>query len=247
MTPTKMSGLTTSRIATPRADHPRRMPTRLRAHRWGPEDVPWIARVTFDARHDAHLINISSTGLLVASAIPCFPGRPVACGLWGPDLDLKVPSRVMRSRAHATSRGLSYHVAIAFDEPITRIAPVVTRGPLSRIASGGLTRLIAAVNGAADRGHGPDAWRRAFEDGLRRLVAAEAVALSDAPRQHAPGLEAIYFTVPTACAPHPILQATFDAAHPVRREDFELLEAAAVIAAEVVELDAARREDDGRV
>ena len=221
-------------------------PTQLRAHRWGPLDVPWISRVSLASGQALHVLNISSTGLLVASPTPYVPGRATVFRLWGPDLDLTVSARIVRSRADAASHDLRYQVAARFDGPIARIPPVLMGRPLSRSASSGLTNLITSVNGAAARRDEPGAWQRAFETGLKRLIPAHAVGICDGPRPHAEGLEAVYFTVLTEHPPYPVLQATFEAAHPLRKDEFELLEGAAVVAADVIELDETRRrEGDG--
>jgi hypothetical protein len=199
-------------------------------------DVPWIARVSLASGAEVHLVNISMTGVLMASGVQYTPGQAIAIRLWGPDTDLTVRGRVVRCAANTGASGIRYRVAAAFDERVPRLAPVRTRWPISRLASIRLAELIAYVNEAAGRG-ADDRATRAFEDALQHLVAAREIRIRDRVAAVADGCEAVYFTVPTGEASEPILQATFEPHHTPRPDELEILEAAAILAGELLEPD----------
>jgi hypothetical protein len=69
---------------------------------------------------------------------------------------------------------------------------------------------------------------------MLHLVRARAIRILAAPLVQDDGSESIYFTVPSGFAPQPILQATFEPDHAPSRDDFEMLEAAAVVAAQIL-------------
>ncbi len=98
---------------------------------------------------------------------------------------------------------------------------------------------MASVKAAAQRGASPDAIRAAFEQGVHQLVTAREIRLRDVPVVQNDGSESVYFTVATRDESPVILQATFEPDHLPRGEEFEVLRAAATMAHEVLELEAA--------
>ena len=197
-------------------------------------DVPWISRVSLASGSELHLVNISTTGLLVAGGTRFFPGSPATFRLWGPDTDLTIRARIVRSRATAGASGISHRVAATFDEPLPRLAPVRTSWGISRPTTIKLADLMTHVNKAAARGAG---IRQAFEEGLTRFIVAREIRIRRVPVAESDGSESIFFTVPTGDQSEPILQATFEPDHAPRKDEFELLEAAATLAADVLDVE----------
>jgi hypothetical protein len=183
------------------------------------------------------MLNLSTTGMLVSSGRPYSPGYPVTIRLWGPDADLTIAARVVRSRAQGGASGISYQVAAGFREPLLRVPPVPGHVPLSRSACRHLVEIMTVVNDASRKLRNTTR-SRVLEEALHRAVSALDIRILDAPSPVAAGGDAIYFSVPTDGSPQPILQVTFARGHAPRREDFEVLEAAAVLAADVLEMDA---------
>ena len=54
------------------------------------------------------------------------------------------------------------------------------------------------------------------------------------PTETAPGLESVYFSVPTGGAVPPVLQVTFESGHEPTEMEFKVLKAAAGLAAAVL-------------
>ena len=73
---------------------------------------------------DVQLVNISSSGLLVESGARFMPGSSTVFRLSGPNKNVVVAGRVVRSQvATVNSLGVKYRAAAAFDEKLEGLAP----------------------------------------------------------------------------------------------------------------------------
>ena len=85
------------------------------ALRKGRGDVPWLSGVKAAWGTELELINISSTGLLVETGSKFTPGSTTELHLSGPDTNLIVPVRFIRSDvARIDGLGVRYRAAAAF-------------------------------------------------------------------------------------------------------------------------------------
>jgi hypothetical protein len=109
-----------------------------RAHRWRAGDVSWLSGVKLTSGVVGRVVNISNSGLLVASEAALMPGSSVTFELcrqtgetpqfWRPDFDLMVPANVVRSEVSKIGAGrLQYLVAARFSRQLELLAdcPVI--------------------------------------------------------------------------------------------------------------------------
>jgi len=217
---------------------------RLRPYRWPATEVSWITRVTLPspdhsrwAPVGATLLNISTSGLLLSSGIQLAAGQAAVVRLAGPSTDHVLGIRVVRSQAVSHPTGISYHAAAVFNEPLRDLLPVSSSRGYSDVTAGRLADLIAYANLAAGRGMHGGELRPAVEEALKRVIPARDIRIQDVPTSRDDGTESVYFTVPTGGDPQPILQATFEPQYPVQRDEFDILEAAALLAADVIRIE----------
>ncbi len=213
-------------------------PKRLRAHRWMRNDLPWLTGVKLPWGLDVRLLNISSTGMLIESGARFTPGTAAEFSLVGPNKNLTVSARVVRSQvATVDSIGVKYRAAATFDRKLdtlsTGAAPQEsTEGPLAVLSD-----VMARVKAEAGRGAAPSELRTVFEQGIQQLVTAREIRVRDVPVVKNDGSDSIYFTVPTPDQSQAVLQATFEPNYMPRLEEFELLRAAAKMAAEILQIE----------
>lgn len=200
-----------------------------RAQRWALSDLPWLSSVKLPWGQQLRLVNISSSGLLVESGVRLSPGSDTTFRIGGPDLALTVPARVVRCRvATVDSLGVKYETAAVFDQPVNEL---IAAGEEPTDATMRLAELVAAVEARAESGASAAELRAEFESGVLKMVTAREVRLRDVPVVENDGRESVYFTIPTSDATPAILQVTFNANDQPSAKDFELLTAAADIAA----------------
>jgi hypothetical protein len=207
---------------------------RRRAERRGPTDVPWLAgiRTPFDV--DLHLMNISSSGMLVESTSKLTPGVSYDLQLCGQGTALQVRARFLRSEVGKISGlGVRYYSAAQFDREID-----VMRGREYAVSRGGATpqqalaELVAAVLTDTDPS---ESARQRFARGVCKLVDARDVLIRKTPLAPADGSESIYFQVQGEAKPPAILQVLFDPNHALTAAEFNLLKAAASLTSAVLD------------
>jgi hypothetical protein len=89
-----------------------------RAPRWNPHQLPWLNAVKLTWGVELRLLNISSSGLLVESGMRFTMGHRAEFQLVGPDEEVIVKARVVRSDVSSVnSLGVKYVAAAAFDRP----------------------------------------------------------------------------------------------------------------------------------
>ena len=229
----------TIEIATPRTiermtENLESSDDRRRAERRGPTDVPWLAgiRTPFDV--DLHLMNISSSGMLVESTSKLTPGVSYDLQLCGQGTALQVRARFLRSEVGKISGlGVRYYSAAQFDREID-----VMRGREYAVSRGGATpqqalaELVAAVLTDTDPS---ESARQRFARGVCKLVDARDVLIRKTPLAPADGSESIYFQVQGEAKPPAILQVLFDPNHALTATEFNLLKAAASLTSAVLD------------
>ncbi len=205
------------------------------ALRKGRGDVPWLSGVKDAWGSELELINISSTGLLVETGSKFTPGSTTELHLSGPDTNLIVPVRFIRTDvAHIDGHGVRYRAAAAFAREVDLAGPRRETGapatPPQELAS-----LFGAVlvNGGERR----EPAHVRFAEGLRELVGARDVQVRTGSAGSAGGAETLYFDVPSEDRLRTTLQVTFDRSRLVSSADFKLLKAAAWLTAAVLELE----------
>jgi hypothetical protein len=205
------------------------------ALRKGQSDVPWLSGIKVSWGAELQLINISSSGVLVETGSKFAPGSTTDLHLTGPDTNLVVPVRFIRSDvARIDGLGVRYRAAAAFTTELDlanprRDAPVASTPP------GELAALFAAVLAKKDTLNEPAHVQ--FAKGLRRLVGARDVQVRTGSIGSAGGQETLYFDVPGDDRSRTTLQVVFDRHQDVTDAQFRLLKAAAWITAAVLELE----------
>ena len=195
------------------------------ALRKGRGDVPWLSGIKVSWGPELQLVNISSTGVLVESGSKFAPGSTTNLHLSGPETNLVVPVRFIRSAvARIDGRGVRYHAAAAFAKELDLAGPRRVDAPAT--PSQELASILGSVFATANERSEPAHAR--FADGLRRLVGARAVQVRTGSAESAGGLETLYFDVPGDDRLRTTLQVVFDRNHEVTDAEFKVLKAVRV-------------------
>ena len=207
-----------------------------RARRWAPVDLPWLTSVQTAWGLPVRVLNISGSGMLVESSSKLAPGSSAEFSLCGPETEVVMPARVVRSEVAAVDgRGVRYHIAAVFDGGLDHL---FREGPELSTGLGATPQALAAllVRVSVEIGRGLDAAavRTTFEQGLQRLVPACEIRIREAPVAPIDRTESIYFTVPDGAPSRSILQAVFEPNYQPAADEFTLLKAAAAAAAIVL-------------
>jgi CheY-like chemotaxis protein len=208
---------------------------RRAARRQRLREIPWLSAVTAAAGSRISVVNISSSGVLLASPSKFAPGSTTELHLAGPDTNLIVPVRFVRSEiAKIDPVGVLYHAAATFEREIDLALPCQPLQPLKRTlcAPQALAELLTTT--LADSQSSEPAHAR-FTWGLKGLIGARDVQISTAPGSS--GRDTLYFTVPGDDRALTTLQVRFDRGHDVTPEEFKLLKAAAWLTAAALELE----------
>jgi hypothetical protein len=201
-----------------------------RAPRLRREDVPRLSTVRLPGGSQADVLNLSSTGMLLETSSKFPPGYTGAVQLCRADDEVVVPARFVRSEVGTvTARGVRYRAAVAFDRTLDldhlRLA-AVHLDPTPNAVADWLQEMSAAVR----RGDSQDI-ARSLTDALVRLLGARNVEIRREPAPPSDGCESIYFTIANDDARKAVLQVTFDAGLAPTAVDFNVLRAAAALAA----------------
>jgi hypothetical protein len=206
---------------------------RRRAERRGPGQVPWLAGIRTPFGLDLHLMNISSSGLLVESTNKLTPGVSYDLQLCGQGTALQVRARFLRSEVGKISGlGVRYYSAAQFDREIDVLRGreyAMSRGTSPQQA---LADLVAAVLTETDQS---ESARMRFARGVRNLVDARDVLIRRTPMAPSDGSESIYFQVQGEAKPPAVLQVLFDPNHALTAAEFNLLKAAAALTSAVLD------------
>ncbi len=213
------------------------------ASRKGRGDVPWLSVVKLGWGPELDLINISSTGLLVETGSKLAPGTTTNLQLCGPETDLVVPVRFVRSDvARVNGLGVRYRAAAAFAKEldIYRRGPGVGREGRAATPSEALAALFGTVLSSTSE----EPAHARFAQGLRQLVGARNVRVSSELADSL-GQETLYFHLPGDDRSRTALQVMFDRNHALTDAEFKMLKAAACLTAAVLELEKPVRSNAG--
>ena len=95
-------------------------PSNRRIHeRRKASELEWLRGASVKYGAEAHVLNISAGGLLLATRQALKPNSSVVLEFTGPDNPILVPSRVLRCRVASLSDILTYEGACAFTQPLT--------------------------------------------------------------------------------------------------------------------------------
>jgi hypothetical protein len=224
-----------------RADHCGLGLKRLRDHRWRGQDLAVFTAVRLPWGLEAQLVNISRSGLLLESGARLSVGEVRSFEIKGAHPVL-VTGRIVRSYVAGADRAARYQTAVHFQAPIelpdgsvVRPARVVT----AHVPE--LDGLLDYVRHEAARGADPELVRAAFELGVQGLVMARDVRLVSASDLRANDGHTVYVSVPVLGGADTVLQVVFDDDHEAP-SDLGVLEAAALRAAEVLDVESAFRQ-----
>jgi hypothetical protein len=207
-------------------------------------EIPWLSTVRLAWSVDISLINISSSGVLIESGSKFEPGSTADLHLTGPDTNVVVPVRFVRSViAKVDSRGVKYQAAAAFGREIDLSAP---RSPFDVASNSAeaLALLLATV--LSESGRGAEPVHARFARGVRELVGARDVQVRMGGAVSSAGRETLYFNVPGEDRTRTVLQVVFDRGHNVTPSQFQLLKAAAWLTAAALELGSSAASNDDR-
>jgi hypothetical protein len=212
-------------------------PERTRAHRWETADVPWLSTVKLPWGLEVKLLNISKSGLLVESGSKLDPGSTTIFHLSGPNKNLTVSARIVRSQVGAvTSRGVKYLAAALFDKTIDALEQRRATPQRSIAAPKALADLLARVMEERENGSDPAMLRASFEEGIKRLVSAREVEIRE-EASAADGSELVCFPVPANRGFRTTLQATFEPNDTPQADEVRILKAAATLAAFILQFE----------
>ncbi len=205
------------------------------ALRKGLGDVPWLSGIKLSWGPELQLINISSTGVLVETGSKFAPGSTTNLQLCGPETNLVVPVRFIRSDvSRIDGLGVRYRAAAAFTKEIDLAGPRRDAGQSATPPEALAALLSSVLTPGRER---PEPAHARFAQGLRQLVGARDVRVSAGGVESAAGRETLYFDVPGDDRSRATLQVTFDRNHDVTDTEFKLLKAAAWLTAAVLELE----------
>ena len=216
---------------------------RSRAERRERTEVPWVSTVKLGWGLEVRLLNISSSGLLLETGTKLTPGSITELKLIGPDLDITIPVRFVRSEVADTNPlGVTFHTAATFEKPLPIVDPMLMMPahPQSDIRwrpgvpKSPLGRLMAQVAAELGEEKHPN-LTVALAEGVRRVLKADRVRISSTPIDVVDGQESIAVAIPTSDGSPATLQATFQPGWEPTGLDLKLLTAAAGLAAVVIE------------
>jgi CheY-like chemotaxis protein len=209
---------------------------RRRARRRRAGELSWLQDVKLPGMSQVRLIDISSGGILFETKSRLFTGTRFDLQLVGENTSMCVQARMLRNQvAGVDGGGVRYQVAAAF----AREVDLLEMQPSAAVATSprALGTLLSRVLGRLDQGRGASGLRATFEQEFRGLLSAREIQIRHSPRVSGPDQESIYFTVPTGAGSQPILQATFERNHTPTALQLQLLKAAAIMAAVVLEFE----------
>jgi CheY-like chemotaxis protein len=200
------------------------------------DEVPWLSTIKLPWGLEVDLLNISRTGMLIETNSRFMPGTATEFQLSGPETNLAVSARFVRSEVAAVGPlGVKYHAAATFTRELQLREQMGTRSVAS--APRAVAELLAEVLGEFDPGGDRVALRSKFSERLRRMVPAREIQITNRPSGPREGTESIYFSVPSNRWPPAVLQATFEPDYELSDVEFRLLQTAATLASVLLDLE----------
>jgi hypothetical protein len=211
-----------------------------RSPRIAANELPAPCTLTTPTGLIVRLVNVSESGVLFESPLKFLRDAETLLSLFAPDTTHVLPSRIVRSEVSMVNGlGVTYQTAAQFNKTIelhSSISPrVVDAVPVPAAVvetPQSLADLLVRVTTELYQHQEYRAATLAFESGLRQLVPACTVRVSEALVQPGGGGDSIYFAVPGSLGL--MVQATFEPGHEPTPEELKLLKAAAAIASVIV-------------
>jgi hypothetical protein len=209
-----------------------------RAPRFVADDLPSPCTLTTPAGLIVRMLNVSASGVLFESPLKFTRDSETLLNLLGAETTHVLPARIVRSEVAAVNGlGVTYRTAAQFSESVgllDKVAPRVAEPvpPAVVVESHSLTDLLVSVTTELYQHQEYHAATMAFETGIRQLVPACAVRVSDALVQLRDDRDSIYLSVPGVSGL--MVQATFEPGHEPTPEELELLRAAAALTSIIV-------------
>jgi hypothetical protein len=208
---------------------------RRRARRRPATDLPGLWAVRLPLGPDAKVVDISSTGVLVETSFKLSPGSTIDLQVLGQNIDIRMPSRMVRSEVASVDHlGVKYRAAAAFSHELDIAGLYVAPADSSRMPKV-LADMLARVLADVDDSASGSTLRTRFEQELRRLLPVREIKIRQMPVIPVDRTESVYFTVPRASGARPILQAVFEPDYEPSAMEFRLMKAAAGVAAVILE------------
>jgi hypothetical protein len=193
-------------------------------------ELSWLTALRVPDATGVEVVDISRTGIMIETGTKLTTGSSVEIELVGPDLAMRIPARMLRTQiASVDSLGVRYRIAAAF----ARYLDMPGLVPGGAVGAATISELLQKLRDTLDGTTGGDPVAR-FESELKKLLRVRDVQIRSNPTETAPGLESVYFSVPTGTAAPPVLQVTFEADHQPTEMEFKVLKAAAGLAAAVL-------------
>jgi hypothetical protein len=216
---------------------------RRRAARLPQRDISWLSTVRLSGGAQLSVVNISRSGVLLASGSKFAPGSTTELHLTGPDTNLVVPVRFVRSEiARIDALGVMYHAAAAFGREIELGAAPARLAPARPLCEP--RELAELLKTSLKMAQSSEPAHARFTRGLRELVGARDVHLSSLSAPSAP--ETLYFHVPVEDRARTSLRVIFERGRGVTQEELTLLRAAASMTAAALELEKIQAAADER-
>jgi CheY-like chemotaxis protein len=218
-----------------------RPPDRRRASRRRAADLAgqWTLRLGPDG--DASILDLSSTGVRLETGTQLSSGRLIDLELIGMEGSHPVSARLLRTETiELDGSEVKYRAAAMF---LREIDVFTTAGnPLPVVAAvesyppRALADLLGRVLANASWVSNGATLRSQFETELRAMVRAKEVGIRTVPVRAAGGCQQLYFKIPSSGHSRHVLHIVFERGHRPSAAEFRLLEAAASLAAVVLDL-----------
>jgi hypothetical protein len=212
---------------------------RDRAIRWTRVDMPWLSAVKLSWGLEVQWLNISSTGMLVESPSKLAIGDAAEFVLRGPDANLVVPGRIVRSDVAAVDgRGVKYRAAAAFERSLEML-PLAPAAAPSAGSGQNLTELFVRVIAECE----PARLRALLERALQKRVGAQAFEVDRGLAGPVTGDQCLSVAVPTRSRVKAWLQVMFERGCSPTDAEIERMKTAAALAALALQSETASSSD----
>lgn len=200
-------------------------------------DVPWLSGIKVSWGPELQVINISSSGVLVETGLKFAPGSTTNLQLCGPETNLVVPVRFIRSTvARVDGLGVRYRAAAAFAKELDLDRHETGAGGEGRTHASA-SDALAALFGRVISGTDDEPAHVRFARGLRQLVGAKEVHVNTGRADFSAARGMLSFDVPGDDRSRTTLQVLLDRDRDVTDVEFRILKAAAWLTAAVLEFE----------
>jgi hypothetical protein len=199
----------------------------------------WALRLGPDG--DASILDISSSGIRLETSTQLHSGRLIDLQLIGMEGSHPVTARLLRTETiELDGSEVKYRAAAMFLRELAVFAnagnPLLPGAAVESHPPRALADLLGRVLANASWVSNGATLRSQFEAELRAMVRAKDVCICTVPVRAAGGCQQLYFKIPTSGDSEYALHIVFERGHRPSAAEFRLLEAAARLAAVVLDL-----------